>query len=254
MTPVGGGGLWTRRLTGIEAPAPMTPVGAKPPHPRAAKGRPYGKARRVVAQASFISAQEPPLCGGWPRNAPAGAISARWADSPSRAPQAGSGGLTVQAPLKRGLSPPPGGDWGFLVSCRDRGEGRGKKPSVTASPCHLPFQGRFWRADIVRPYEWMRPMSEKRRAGLGPAPTKERAESSRPTGMGCTPKIAGRGWELYISIHLFPKFVPRHAKNRAGCIIGYTLPGVLCGKAHLRGGEGSCRRLTAAARGPEPEV
>ena len=41
MTPVGGGGLWTRRLTGIEAPAPMTPVGAVPPHPRAAKGRPY---------------------------------------------------------------------------------------------------------------------------------------------------------------------------------------------------------------------
>ena len=170
------------------------------------------------------------------------------------APYKGSGGLTVQAPLKRGLSPPPGGDWGFLVSCRRRGAGRGKKPSVTASPCHLPFQGRFWRADIVHPYEWMRPMSEKRRAGLGPAPTKERAESSRPTGMGCTPKITGRGRELYVSIHLFPKFVPRHAKNRAGCIIGYTLPGVLCGKAHLRGGEGSCRRLTAAARGPEPEV
>ena len=41
MTPGGGGGLWTRRLTGIEDPAPMTPVGAVPPHPRAAKGRPY---------------------------------------------------------------------------------------------------------------------------------------------------------------------------------------------------------------------
>ena len=27
----------------------MTPGGAVPPHPRAAKGRPYGKARRVVA-------------------------------------------------------------------------------------------------------------------------------------------------------------------------------------------------------------
>ena len=53
MTPGGGGGLCTRRLTGIEDPAPMTPVGAVPPHPQAAKGRPYGKARRVVAQASF---------------------------------------------------------------------------------------------------------------------------------------------------------------------------------------------------------
>ena len=161
------------------------------------------------------------------------------------APYKGSGGLTVQAPLKRGLSPPSGGDWGFLVSCRRRGAGRGKKPSVTASPCHLPFQGRFWRADIVRPYEWMRPMSEKRRAGLGPAPTKERAESSRPTGMGCTPKIAGRGRELYVSIHLFPKFVPRHAKNRAGCIIGYTLPDFRSGKftaAHLH------RTLFAFAR------
>ena len=104
------------------------------------------------------------------------------------APYKGSGGLTVQAPLKRGLSPPPGGDWGFLVSRRGREERRRKKPSVTASPCHLPFQGRFWRADNVRPYEWMRPMSEKRRAGLGPAPTKERAESSRPTSMGCTQK------------------------------------------------------------------
>ena len=227
-------------------------------------------ARRVVAQASFIPAQGPPLCVGRPRipqgtfsgafgpirlDAPAGVISARWADSPPRAPQKeGEQRAAVQAPLKRGLSPPSGGDWGVLVYCRGRGESRRKKPSVTASPCHLPFQGRFWRADNVRPYEWMRPMSEKRRAGLGPAPTKERAESSRPTGMGCTPKIAGRGRELYVSIHLFPKFVPRHAKNRAGCIIGYTLPGVLCGKAHLRGGDGSCRRLTAAARGPEPEV
>ena len=49
----------------------------------------------------------------------------------------------VRAPLKRGLSPPSGGDWGFLVSCRGHGERRGKKPSATASPCHLPFQGRF---------------------------------------------------------------------------------------------------------------
>ncbi len=69
-------------------------------------------------------------------------------------PTGGERRAAVQAPLKRGLSPPPGGDWGFLVSCRGRGAGRGKKPSVTASPCHLPFQGRFWRADIVRPYEW----------------------------------------------------------------------------------------------------
>ena len=166
----------------------------------------------------------------------------------------GPTGRSVQAPLKRGLSPPPGGDWGFLVSCRGFGDIRRKNPPSRLRRATSLFKGGFWRADIVRPYEWMHPMSEKRRAGLGPAPTKERAESSRPTGMGCTPKIAGRGWELYISIHLFPKFVPRHAKNRAGCIIGYTLPGVLCGKAHLRGGEGSCRRLTAAARGPEPEV
>ena len=127
-------------------------------------------ARRVVAQASFIPAQGPPLCGGWPRipqgtfsgafgpirlDAPAGAVSVYWADSPPRAPQKeGEQRAAVQAPLKRGLSPPPGGDWGFLASCRGRGEGRGKKPSVTASPCHLPFQGRFWRADNVRPYEW----------------------------------------------------------------------------------------------------
>ena len=55
------------------------------------------------------------------------------------------GRASVQAPLKRGLSPPSGGDWGFLVSCRGHREGRGKKPSVTASPCHLPFQGRFLR-------------------------------------------------------------------------------------------------------------
>ena len=73
--------------------------------------------------------------------------------APTKGPE--SAGEIVQAPLKRGLSPPSGGDWGFLVSCRGRGEGRGKKPSVTASPCHLPFQGRFF---------------EDRRAESSPAP------------------------------------------------------------------------------------
>ena len=179
------------------------------------------------------------------RPAGLGTTSARTRHGPN-----GAAGLIVQAPLKRGLSPPSGGDWGFLVSCRDRGEGRGKKPSVTASPCHLPFQGRFWRADSVHPYEWMRPMSEKRRAGLGPAPTKERAESSCPTGMGCTPKIAGRGRELYVSIHLFPKFVPRHAKNRAGCIIGYTLTGFVDAGAGPSGGGGE----SMAGRGKPPAL
>ena len=61
--------------------------------------------------------------------------------APAKGP--GAAGMIVQASLKRGLSPPPGGDWGFLVSRRGREERRGKKPSVTASPCHLPFQGRF---------------------------------------------------------------------------------------------------------------
>ena len=46
-----------------------------------------GLARRVAAQAGFISAQEPPLCGGWPRNAPAGAVLALRANSPYRAPR-----------------------------------------------------------------------------------------------------------------------------------------------------------------------
>ena len=57
------------------------------------------------------------------------------------------------SPLEKGAVAAKGGDWGFLVSCRGHGEGRRKKPSVTASPCRLPFQGRFfetppnrWRA------------------------------------------------------------------------------------------------------------
>ena len=45
------------------------------------------RTRRVAAQAGFISAQEPPLCGGWPRNAPAGAVLALRANPPSRAPR-----------------------------------------------------------------------------------------------------------------------------------------------------------------------
>ena len=78
--------------------------------------------------------------------------AAPWRGSFSSAPNGGAphsgdalGRASVQAPLKRGLSPPSGGDWGFLASCRGCREGRGKKPSVTASPCHLPFQGRFLR-------------------------------------------------------------------------------------------------------------
>ena len=196
----------------------MTPVGAPPPHPRAAKGRPYeGRAESWPRPASSRPKSRRCAAVGLEmhlrvRSRPVGPLHLL-------APHGwGPTGRSVQAPFSRGLSPPSGGDWGFLASCRGRGEGRGKKPSVTASPCHLPFQGRFWRADNVRPYEWMHPMSEKRRAGLGPAPTKERAESSRPTGMGCNPKITGRGRELYISIHLFPKFVPHRAKKRAGCI------------------------------------
>ena len=70
----------------------MTPVGAVPPHPREAKGRPYGKARRVVAQASC--------------SRPLGPIHLL-------APYKGSGGLTVQAPLERGLLPPKAVTGGF---------------------------------------------------------------------------------------------------------------------------------------------
>ena len=63
-------------------------------------------ARRVAAQAGFISAQEPPLCGGWPRNAPAGAVLALRANSPSRAPRKkrlppGRGKLSSEARLMR---------------------------------------------------------------------------------------------------------------------------------------------------------
>ena len=47
------------------------------------------------------------------------------------------------SPLEKGAVAAKGGDWGFLVSCRGHGERRRKKPSVTASPCHLPFQRRF---------------------------------------------------------------------------------------------------------------
>ena len=56
---------------------------------------------------------------------------------------AGSGGYDRPSPLEKGAVAAKGGGWGFLVPCRGRGERRRKKPSVTASPCHLPFQGRF---------------------------------------------------------------------------------------------------------------
>ena len=55
----------------------------------------------------------------------------------------GRGGYDRPSPLEKGAVAAKGGDWGFLVSCRGHGERRRKKPSVTASPCHLPFQRRF---------------------------------------------------------------------------------------------------------------
>ena len=70
------------------------------------------------------------------------------------APTKGPGSAAPRpSPLEKGAVAAKGGDWGFLVSCRGHGERRRKKPSVTASPCRLPFQGRFfetppnrWRA------------------------------------------------------------------------------------------------------------
>ena len=101
----------------------------------------------------------------------------------------GRGGYDRPSPLEKGAVAAKGGDWGFLVSCRGHGERRRKKPSVTASPCHLPFQGRFL------------------------------------AGGHCPPlRMAGSGRELYVSIHLFPKIVPHRAKNRAECTAAYTQP------------------------------
>ena len=52
----------------------------------------------------------------------------------------------VQAPLKRGLSPPSGGDWGFLASCRDHGEEQEQRnpPSRLRRATSL-FKGGFER-------------------------------------------------------------------------------------------------------------
>ena len=163
----------------------------------------------------------------------------------------GRGGYDRPSPLEKGAVAAEGGGWGFLLFCRGCGDGpKQRNPPSRLRRATSLFKGGFWRADIVRPYEWMHPMSEKRRAGLGPAPTKERAESSRPTGMGCTPKIAGRGRELYVSIHLFPKIVPRRAKKRSGCIIGYTLTGFVDAGAGPSGGGGE----SMAGRGKPPAL
>ena len=91
----------------------------------------------------------------WPRPVSLGPLGRFTSSRPTDGERWGG---PVQAPLKRGLSPPSGGDWGFLVSCRRRGAGRGKKPSVTASPCRLPFQGRFlggwWAVKDTDPCIW----------------------------------------------------------------------------------------------------
>ena len=73
MTPGGGGGLWTRRLIRDRSSGPYDPRGGCAPTP------PGG--------------QRPPLRKGAPSRGPGQLLSARWADSPPRAPRArGAGG------------------------------------------------------------------------------------------------------------------------------------------------------------------
>ena len=53
-----------------------------------------------------------------------------------------------KAPLKRGLRPKGGEGFSLNVKLLVIEE---KKPSVTASPCHLPFQGRLYAAGPIPP-------------------------------------------------------------------------------------------------------
>ena len=61
------------------------------------------------------------------------------------------------SPLEKGAVAAKGGDWGFLASCRDRGEGPTQRnpPSRLRRATSL-FKGGFWRAGNVRPYEGAR--------------------------------------------------------------------------------------------------
>ena len=128
------------------------------------------------------------------------------------APTKGPGSAAPRpSPLEKGAVAAKGGDWGFLVSCRGHGERRRKKPSVTASPCHLPFQGRFfetppnrWRAVLRTPgYR-----SNAEVFGPQPQPSSKRREPPLPTlpprPVGCARAGAPRGGRR-------PRFLPGQA-------------------------------------------
>ena len=66
-------------------------------------------------------------------------------------PTGGERRAAVQAPLKRGLSPPPGGDWGFLVSCRTVEKDGGRNPPSRLRRATSLFKGGFGGRTLSAP-------------------------------------------------------------------------------------------------------
>ena len=74
--------------------------------------------------------------------------------APTKGP--GAAGLIVQAPLKRGLSPPKAVAGGFSSPAGAAERGGGRNPPSRLRRATSLFKGGFWRADNVRPYEGAR--------------------------------------------------------------------------------------------------
>ena len=120
------------------APSPLEGEGL-----RAADSRPYGErgdgciflvgagprpARgRGTPQGGFISAQEPPLCGGWPRNAPAGAILPFRGNSHS-APTLRISRKALLAWVGEALGPPADDGPATTCSAKPGAEGKTHRP------------------------------------------------------------------------------------------------------------------------------
>ena len=94
---------------------------------------------------------------------------AHWGTSPKGG---GFGAARPSPPCQRGLSPPIGGDWGFLQT-------RDEKPSVAAYAAPPPFS----REVFVRP---------PGRAGRGPIETSAPTDRDGPSAWGATTSRAGR--------------------------------------------------------------